>query len=162
MTGSMIFRDAIANETAYLSSLALRSKAHWGYSKEFMQACIDELSVTATHIESNQYHCVVAITDEEILGFYMLEGQFGDAIELGGMFVDPAHIGTGVGKALMDKAKQHAMHLGASIMSIQADPNAEDFYLAAGGVPIGKKESGSIPGRFLPMLQISLSNKNVV
>lgn len=157
----MIIREAVPDEAICLSSLAIRSKAHWGYSVEFMEACTDELTVSPTHIESSDFHCVVAIIEKEIVGFYALEGRSGFEIELAALFVDPGHIGTGIGKALMDRAKHHASNLGAHKLNVQGDPNAVRFYRAAGGVPTGNKESGSIPGRFLPMFQISLSNKNV-
>jgi hypothetical protein len=38
----------------------------------------------------------------------------------------------------------------AAAASIDADPNAEAFYLAMGAVRIGQTPSGSIPGRVLP------------
>lgn len=41
-------------------------------------------------------------------------------------------------------------------MIIQDDPNAEAFYLAAGGVRTGDRESDSIPGRFLPLFVIDV------
>ena len=96
-----------------------------------------------------------------MVGFYELEGLSGDEIELGALFVDPNHIGTGVGKVLIEKAKNHAVNLGARKLNIQGDPNAEKFYRAAGGIPTGSKESESIPGRLLPTFQISLSSENV-
>ena len=161
MSKFVIIREAISDDATFLSNLAIRSKAHWGYSTEFMEACVDELSVSPAYIENGDFHYVVAVVDEEVVGFYELEGLSGDEIELGALFVDPDHIGTGVGKALIERAKRHAIKLGASKLNIQGDPNAEKFYRSAGGEPTGSKESESIPGRFLPMFQISLSNENV-
>lgn len=46
--------------------------------------------------------------------------------------------------------------LGATKLIIQGDPNAERFYLAAGAVLTGTRESGSIPGRYLPTFAINL------
>ena len=157
----MTIREAISDDAGFLSNLAMRSKAHWGYSTEFMEACVDELRVSSANIEKGDFHYVVAVIDEEVVGFYQLEGLSGDEIEMGALFVDPDHIGTGVGKALIERAKRHAVNLGASKLNIQGDPNAEKFYRSAGGAPTGSKESESIPGRFLPTFQISLSNENV-
>ena len=42
---------------------------------------------------------------------------------------------------------------------IQSDPNAEGFYLAAGAKNIGVRESASIPGNQLPLLEIVLGAK---
>jgi len=99
---------------------------------------------------------VVIIVDEEAVGFYALEGLSGDIIELGALFVDPEHIGTGIGRDLIKKAKRHAVDLGASKLKIQGDPNAEKFYRAAGGIPTGIKKSERISGCFLPTFRISL------
>lgn len=160
MTAPVIIRDAVPDDAAYLSLLAIRSKAHWGYSAEFMDACVDELSVSPGHIENCDFHYVVAVVNTQAAGFYALEGLSGDEIELGALFVDPDHIGTGVGKTLVESAKLHAVNLGARKLNIQGDPNAEKFYRAAGAELTGSKESDSIPGRFLPTFQISLSNEN--
>jgi len=161
MSKSLTIRAANLSDAEFLSNLAIRSKAYWGYSSDFMNACLDELSVSRAYVESSDFHYAVAELDENIVGFYALEGLSGDEIELGALFVDPDHIGTGVGKALIEEAKIHAAKLGAGKLYIQGDPNAEKFYRAAGGVPTGSKESESIPGRFLPTFQISLSNENV-
>jgi GNAT superfamily N-acetyltransferase len=161
MSKSVIIREAKSDDAAFLSSLAIRSKAHWGYSTEFIEACIDELSVSPAFIEDGDLHYVVAVIGEEVVGFYELEGLSGDEIELGALFVDPDHIGTGVGKVLIERAKRHAVNLGASKLNIQGDPNAEKFYCTAGGEPTGSKESESIPGRFLPTFQISLESENI-
>ena len=105
---------------------------------------------------------MVAILEDEIVGFYSLENFSGVEIELAALFVDPDYIGTGVGRALMTSAKRHAVKLGAQKINVQADPNIEKFYLSAGGMKTGSKESESIPGRFLPTFQILLTDSNLV
>lgn len=161
MSKPVIIREAVSDDASFLSSLAIRSKAYWGYSTEFMDACIDELSVSPAYIENCDFHYVVAVVNKEIVGFYELEGLSGDEIELGALFVDPDHIGTGIGKALIERAKSHAVNLGARKLNIQGDPNAKKFYRSAGGVPTGSKKSESIPGRFLPTFQIPLLRENI-
>ncbi len=42
----IIIRPVDASEAAIISELAMRSKAHWGYSPEFVEACRAELSHT--------------------------------------------------------------------------------------------------------------------
>lgn len=151
-------RDAFPAEASYLSALAIRSKATWGYSAEFMSACLHELTILPESIDSDDAHYVVALVDEAVVGYYSLEAMLGGEIDLSGLFVDPDHIGTGIGKALIEKAKCHAASLGAVKINIQSDPHAEHFYRAAGGLITGRQESGSISGRYLPMLQINLSD----
>jgi len=159
MSKAIDIRKAVTEDADYLANLAIRSKAYWGYSPEFIEACVDELSVTRGDIENPNFHYMVAELGGQIVGFYNLEGLDGDEIELGALFVDPDHIGTGIGKALIENAKKYATDLGARQLVIQGDPNAEQFYKAAGGIRTGSKESDSIPGRFLPTFQISLVNE---
>ena len=152
------FRAAVSDDAALLSSLAIRSKAHWGYSPEFMAAAVDELSVSATDIRRSDYHCVLAMLDSTVAGFYVLENLAGDDVQLGSLFVDSEYIGTGIGRSLIDQAKSQAVGLGAKTLHIVSDPNAADFYRAMGAIQSGSKESGSIAGRFLPCFEMSLEN----
>jgi hypothetical protein len=41
-----VIRFATPDEAELLTSLAMRSKASWGYSAEFMEACRAELTIT--------------------------------------------------------------------------------------------------------------------
>ena len=42
-------------------------------------------------------------------------------------------------------------------MTVQSDPHAEGFYRAMGMERVGEVPSGSIPGRVLPKLRITLA-----
>jgi N-acetylglutamate synthase-like GNAT family acetyltransferase len=152
-------RAATEQDASRLRQLAIQAKAYWGYPAEFMHACYAELTVTAAAIASSEKHFVVAMQQQELVGFYALEclvDQQGDKqIELGALYVRPQHIGKGIGRLLMDRAKAHAGMLGARSVFIQSDPHAVEFYRAAGAVVVGEKESGSIPRRFLPLLEVS-------
>lgn len=156
MSDPVFIRAARPDEARHLSEVAMRSKAHWGYSAAFMEACRVELAVTPAKIEDDSYHYFVAERDGAILGFCAIVYPTDTDCELEALFVEPSHIGTGIGRALMDRAKTRAAGLGARRLTIQGDPNARDFYCAAGGEIVGSRESGSIPGRFLPVFAISL------
>lgn len=149
-------RAAATNEARFLSELALRSKAHWGYSSAFIDACRDELTYTPEQIGNPGFSFAVAEVARAVAGFYALQKLPGSEFELDAMFVEPRWIGHGVGRALLDHAKRAALELGGTSLVIQGDPNAVDFYKAAGAVITGMRESGSIPGRFLPTLAIAL------
>jgi predicted N-acetyltransferase YhbS len=156
MSNSRIIREASAGEADLLSALALRSKSHWGYSRDFLEACRDELSVDESRLGSEDYRCFVAVENSSIAGFYTAEYVSQGVWELDALFVEPACIGTGIGRSLI----QHALHLlsecDAVRLVIQGDPNATDFYRAAGARQVGSRESGSIPGRFLPLFEIDI------
>jgi GNAT superfamily N-acetyltransferase len=147
-------RPAVSSEAGYLSALALRSKAHWGYSAEFIEACRRELSYDSQYLLSNTVS--VAESDSVIVGFYALEGVSETEVELTAMFVEPEYIGRRIGRALITHAKENARANGFEAMIIQGDPNAAAFYQAAGGTRCGTRPSGSIPGRELPLFRIEL------
>jgi len=147
-------RRARTSEADTLSALAFRSKAHWGYSAEFMAACRAELTVQAGDIGAGRV--VVAESDGALLGFYCLAEPREGRAELDALFVEPAAIGRGVGRALLNEAVAQARARGARIVEIQADPNAEAFYVHAGARRVGVRESGSLPGRLLPVLEMSV------
>jgi len=149
-------RAARPEEAASLGLLALRSKANWGYPPDFIEACREELSYSAAQVASPDWAFEVAEADGAVAGFYALERICGSELELVALFVEPARIGQGVGRLLMDRARQRAVQLGATVMAIQSDPYAAGFYQAAGAELAGERESGSIPGRFLPMFTLRL------
>lgn len=157
----IVIREADKNEAQSLSGLAMRSKAHWGYSEKFMEACRQELLVTKEMIESKANYYAVAEDRGVMTGFYSLSGLSESNIELGLLFVEPKIIGTGIGRILMTHAKNHAVTSGGRTLYFQGDPNAEGFYKAVGATLTGKQESSSIPGRFLPTFLISLTNEGV-
>ena len=161
MTNLPTIREAKTNEAELLTELAIRSKAYWGYPHSFMEACRDELTVTDDSLNSTELHYYVAEENSELLGYYAVEKVTGREFELEALFVEPNFIGKGVGRALIDHAKTLVRNLGGEKLVIQGDPNAEDFYRAAGGKLNGTKESASIPGRYLPLFTVDLSSDDV-
>lgn len=153
---SLNIREAFPDEACLLSDLALLSKAHWGYSQDFLDSCRSELTVDPAQIGSDSYQCFAAVQAGVIIGFYALKRLSEDDYELEALFVAPEHIGTGIGRALITHAKHTLSQRGAARLIIQGDPNATLFYVAAGGRKIGARESGSIPGRHLPLFEIEI------
>jgi N-acetylglutamate synthase-like GNAT family acetyltransferase len=153
----LTLRRADPNQAATLTALAIRSKAFWGYSADFMEACRAELLVSQDNIQDSKNQYVIAESAGEVLGFYALERLSASEFELDALFVEPLHIGTGVGRRLIRHAIQAVAGAGGRELFIQGDPNAEKFYCAAGGKLIGTRESASIPGRSLPLFAISIA-----
>lgn len=152
---NVTIRRAQEYEAQHMSEVAFHSKAYWGYSPEFMAACRQELTYTPADLRANPFF--VADVDGIIVGFYGLTPLSPAEIELEALFVAPAYIGQGYGRALIEHAKATAKKLGAVALIIQGDPHAAPFYRAAGGQPTGQRESASIPGRFLPTFVIQLT-----
>lgn len=150
-------RPARVDEAQLLSALALRSKAHWGYTSEFIEACRTELTISADNIRSAAMRYFVLERGNRVVGFYALSVLTPTEIELDALFVEPADIGAGFGRALIEHAQRTASALGARRLVIQSDPNAARFYQAAGGRQTGESESASVPGRYLPTFEITLA-----
>lgn len=156
MSESRLVREADPHEAGFLSALALRSKAHWGYSPDFLDACRNELTVDESRIGSENYWCFVAVENSSVVGFYALARMSSGVYELDALFVEAAHIGTGVGRLLIQHALEILSKRGGARLIIQGDPNATEFYRAAGARQIGHRESGSIPGRYLPLFALEI------
>ncbi|HSX02460.1 MAG TPA: GNAT family N-acetyltransferase [Candidatus Saccharimonadia bacterium] len=150
----MIQRIANPADADVLSELALRSKAHWGYSPEFMEVCQHELIITPQDCMSGLI--VVAEENDAIMGFYQLAGTPPKG-KLDDLFVDPAYMSKGLGSALFKGAIKHARRLGFTSLDIHSDPHAEAFYLHMGAQRVGDLPSGSIPGRTLPLLEVAIT-----
>lgn len=159
MEDNLKLRKALATEAELLSDLALRSKAHWDYSAEFIEACREELTYSQQDLENNHFYVLEESLEDSkvVVGFYALIQLSSQTIELEALFVEPACIGKGYGRKLIEHGKDRARALGASKMLIHGDPNAKKFYETIGGVLIDEKESGSIAGRYLPLFEIYLS-----
>jgi len=149
-------RPVRSDEADALSALALTSKAFWGYSQEFMETCRAELTYDAHQIASENFEFTVCQLSDRVVGFYGIECSDDNQPELCALFVEPEYIGQGYGHLLIEAAKRRAGELGAECLIVQGDPNAESFYKAAGGICTGQSESGSVPGRFLPLFRIDL------
>lgn len=79
-------RAARTDEVDLLGELALRSKGHWGYDRDFLDACRTELTFRPDELGARRI--VVAESAGRVLGFYSLDGEPPTG-ELGNMWVEP-------------------------------------------------------------------------
>jgi GNAT superfamily N-acetyltransferase len=158
-TLAFVLRPARVDEADLLSELALRSKAYWGYDADFMAKCVPVLRITPDMIEREDMHCMVAEAEGKVLGYSLLylPTDLTEEAVLDGLFIDPDAIGKGVGQALLRQALEVATSAGWQHLFVEADPNAETFYLKYGAVRVGEHESGIAPGRMLPWMRFTLS-----
>jgi GNAT superfamily N-acetyltransferase len=147
-------RDARQDELPGLSELCVRSKAVWGYNAGFMTACRAELTLCPD--EFQRTYLQVAERDSTIVGLAQIKVTGGDA-DLLKLFVEPALLGSGIGRLLFEWATARARGLGAVRMTIEADPDAAAFYERMGACHAGFAPSQSIPGRMLPRLRMELN-----
>ncbi|MEX0808302.1 MAG: GNAT family N-acetyltransferase [Dongiaceae bacterium] len=146
-------RKARLSEADALSELAVRSKAHWGYDAAFIARCREALRVDPANMRHFPYY--VAERDGTLLAFYGFEPEE-DQIGLAFFFVAPEAIGSGLGRALLEHAKEIARAEGYDELIAISDPNAAAFYEKMGGRPAGATSSEVDPARPLPVLRFPL------
>lgn len=155
----MRFRPAVVSELPQLACLALASKAHWGYSTQQLQIWRDDLTPRASWIGKRPF--IVAENDAGVVGFYTLEANKDGTWALDNLWVCPTFIGQGFGRALFSHAMQAARNLGATVVTIDAEPYAEPFYVAQGARrnDVVRAPIEGMPERIRPQLEFCLVNR---
>jgi GNAT superfamily N-acetyltransferase len=146
-------RRARRADAETLSDIAHAAKRYWGYSPRLIATWEADLTVTPAFIAANPVYC--AAERQRILGFYALSCE-GNAVELEHMWVEPSHIGKGVGAMLFAHAIATTRSLGGAVLEIASDPHAEGFYRRMGARRLGQVAS-TPRGRMLPLLVVDLS-----
>lgn len=144
-----LLRSPAVEELPALSALCFRSKAVWGYDKDFMEACRRELSIDPDEMRSTSI--AIAQDHGKIVGIAQVK-VVGNEADLLKLFVEPAALRRGIGRALFSWATDIAASMGADRLVIEADPGAASFYRRMGAQDHGSTPSGSIAGRLLPKL----------
>jgi GNAT superfamily N-acetyltransferase len=151
----MTIRTATAADAPALTALALAGKRHWGYPDAWMEAWRRELTITPEYVAANVVMCAEE-PPGPVLGFYALERD-GECLRLEHVWIAPSQIGHGLGRQLFEHAVGTARALGAAEFLIEADPNAEAFYLHMGARRIGETVSHATgTERVLPILRYNL------
>lgn len=153
-TATPTMRAGQLSDTDVLARLAFNSKAYWRYDNGFMQACSDELRVSANALRDGLTH--VLELDGQIVGFASLEPLAARVYDLSHLFVAPERIGHGDGARLMQAVMARLHELDALRLHVQADPQAGPFYARMGGRFVGVEPSLSIPGRDLPCYEFDI------
>ena len=147
---SVDIRAARPTDAQRLTTIAHAAKRHWGYPEELISLWQADLTISPQFIIDFPVFC--AVRDSEIVGFYALL-HIGETFELEHLWVDPQHMGIGVGTLLFQHAVLTVRSMGGSVLNIASDPHAEGFYLRMGATCVG--ETPSKPeGRTLPLLTL--------
>ena len=138
-----------------LSSVAQRSKAYWGYSPDVLNAWRAELTLSAGDLRAMVVH--VAVVDDMVAAFYALTPSIDAAWSLDHFWVIPELMRRGVGRTLLAHALDLAFSAGADAVGVDADPNAESFYVRYGAVRAGTLPAplANDPHRVRPQLVFS-------
>jgi GNAT superfamily N-acetyltransferase len=123
-------RPARAGEAEALRALLAAAKGHWGYAPERVAAWARTVDMAATLREQDVW---VATEDGAPVAWAGLVPPRDGVAELEHLWVDPMHMGLGIGSALFRQAARRAAELGAVRMEWEAEPNALGFYHRMGG-----------------------------
>jgi GNAT superfamily N-acetyltransferase len=124
-------RQAQIGEADELTRLVMESKAHWDYTQEQLAMWRGELTVPSDVINAGQAY--VGVIDGTLVAMMALIPAV-MTWELSYFFVGPAWMKRGIGKSMFQFAIETAQKKGARAVRIDADPNAEPFYLSCGAI----------------------------
>ena len=124
------------DQAARLTQIAHTAKSYCGYPAQWIELWRNQLTVTGAFIAANAVWTAID-AEQVVLGFYALTGA-GERLNLDHMWVQPQSFGAGVGRALFQHAVAQAQALGARMLEIEADPNAESFYQKLGAETVGE------------------------
>lgn len=154
----LIIRKANKSESKLLSQIALTSKAHWPYPKDYLEKCVEALHISEDYIE--QWPVYIAEIENVPMGFYTLK-IIKDEPRLDNLWILPEFIGKGIGNKLFKHAVLEASKLGWTNFRLAADPYATGFYEKLGACQIGTVQSRIKPDLFLPHMEFQISHLNI-
>ena len=142
---------AKSSDATMLTEIALESKAHWGYTAAQLESWRDDLTILPKTFDS--WRGSKFMSENEIAGFYLVNRVNIRTWYLEFLFVKPKFIGKNIGKQLIEHAIASCRANSCEVLNVLSDPNAESFYAMHGFKTLSQKES-SIPGRFLPEMEL--------
>jgi GNAT superfamily N-acetyltransferase len=138
-----------------LTEIAHAAKRHWGYPERWIESWRDTLTIRPEFIAANVTYS--AIEGCRAVGFYLLANE-NDGLHLDHFWIKPSAMDRGIGRALFDHALEQTRRLGHRSLKIEADPNAEGFYLRLGARRIGVAVTSiEDQRRELPLLRYDLA-----
>jgi len=157
-----MIRPARQEKAAMLTRLSFESKGFWRYPPEYFKTWKKELTISADYIKINQVH--VYETEQTVAGYYAIV-ELPEGIEISGirlpigfwlehMFIDPRHIGKGIGSKLFRHLRRRCEDMGITELGILADPNSLGFYEKMGCRYVRELPS-TINNRTTPYLELS-------
>ena len=148
-------RRASPEDAGVLTRIAFAAKRYWGYPERWIERWTGSLTITREFVRDNVVYA--AHSGGETFAFYALTGT-GRELQLEHLWVSPAWIGSGAGRLLFEHAMNKAASQGAKSVEIEADPNAEGFYLRMGARRVGESVyEVEDQSRVLPLMAMELS-----
>ena len=159
-------RDIKITEANYadydiLTEIAFSAKKHWNYPTKYYEIWKEELTITEKYLKQNIVF--KAILGDSILGFYSIVENKADFYSgeilvqkgfwLEHFFIRPDYHRAGIGKQLINHAKNISEKIGIQNLLIFVDPFAKGFYDKMGADFLYNSKS-SIPDRLIPVYKL--------
>jgi GNAT superfamily N-acetyltransferase len=150
----MQIERAILSQAEVLTQIAFAAKRHWDYPEHWIQLWAPILTITPEFIEGNETY--VAYLEDELMGFCAISIE-DERASVEHLWVLPERMSKGVGTELFKYMLAGCQELGARVLEIESDPNAQGFYERMGAQKVGEVV-GKVDGqpRVLPLLEIKL------
>ena len=149
----MIFETATAEDIDELSSVAIRSKRHWGYSKEAMELWNQNLTITDDFLKS---HTVIKATlEDEIVGFFALE-EIKAVTRIAQYWVDTPYMRKGYGTVMYNYLKDYLKLRNVERVTLVLDPNGLAFFEKKGAKILEKIEH-KVRNKFLYIVEVPVT-----
>jgi GNAT superfamily N-acetyltransferase len=144
----MQLRHARPEEVSALEALQWRASLVWEEYRADLLAHPDAIELPAGAVRAGQVRVAVDGADVP-LGFSAVVPLTGGVEDLDGLFVEPAVMGTGIGRLLIDDVVATARRRGSTRLEVTANPRAVGFY-----EKVGFAASGTVATRFGPGLRM--------
>lgn len=137
-----------------LTQITIAAKRHWNYPENWIQIWLQLMTITPEYISGHETW-ITTLNDKPVAYYSLKEAE--NALWLDNLWVFPEHMGKGIGKELFIHALERSRKRGASVLKIEADPNAESFYSHVGADKVGEV-STEVDGtlRILPIMEYKL------
>jgi len=132
-------RPGRVDERHELEALQRRASLVWEDYRAQLLAHPDAIELPEAYLSEGRVR--VAVVAGRVIGFVCLLPSTPGTAELDGLFVEPAHWRTGVGRRLLEDAFRHARAHGIRAVEVTANPRAEEFYRRLGFVVSGRAET---------------------
>ena len=142
---------AAPTDRSMLREIAIESKAYWGYEQSLIDQFAGAEIINIESIENDPVY--KAMQAGALAGWYRLKIDLPES-ELEDLWVLPAEMGGGIGRAMFKHACAESRVAGCTMMIWDADPNAVGFYEKMGAAVIGQSWSGW--QRYIPRMRIEL------
>jgi GNAT superfamily N-acetyltransferase len=152
LSSAIRIREGAEADFERLRAIAVEAKAHWGYDRALVEEWAQGGDFEPESLRRRLLY--VAEEDGRPVAWAALIPR-GEVGWLEDLWVDPAWIGRGLGRALFEHVADEARQRGARRLEWEAEPNAQGFYRHMGAAYRRDSEETEW-GRVLEVLGVEL------